>query len=78
MFNIELAERSGKSSAQVLIRWSLERGHITLPKSSNHERIAANADIFDFEIDQLEGAKEILDELSNEPYRSAWDPTEVE
>ncbi len=40
-----LAERLGRTPAQVLIRWHLEHGIVVIPKSSNPERIAANADV---------------------------------
>lgn len=40
----------GKSAAQVMIRWELQRGIITIPKSSHPQRIQANADVFDFEL----------------------------
>ena len=42
--------RYGRSSAQVMIRWSLQRGFVCVPKSSNRERIAQNARVFDFHI----------------------------
>lgn len=71
----QVAERLGRSAAQLLIRWSLEQGHISLPKSSNHDRIAQNAQVFDFELD--EQAHKVLAALSDDPYRSAWDPTDV-
>ena len=45
-----IAQRYGKSGAQLLLRWSLQHGNIILPKSTHKERIVANADIYDFEI----------------------------
>ena len=46
----EVAANYGKSTAQVLIRWSLQHGFLPLPKSVHPEYIKANADVFDFEI----------------------------
>jgi len=46
----EIAGRYGKSPAQIILRWDLQRGIITIPKSVHKERIQQNADIFDFEL----------------------------
>jgi diketogulonate reductase-like aldo/keto reductase len=43
-----IAESIGRTSAQVLLRWSLQRGLVVIPKSTQSERIAENARIFDF------------------------------
>jgi diketogulonate reductase-like aldo/keto reductase len=45
---LALAKAYGKSAAQVLIRWALQKGLIVLPKSAHADRIAANANVFDF------------------------------
>jgi diketogulonate reductase-like aldo/keto reductase len=45
-----IAERHGKSIAQVVLRWLIQRGIVAIPKSVHKERIAANIDIFDFEL----------------------------
>ncbi|KAK8849362.1 hypothetical protein IAR55_004694 [Kwoniella newhampshirensis] len=47
---LKIAEETGKSWAQVLIRWSLQRGFIPLPKSDTKVRIVSNRDVFDFEL----------------------------
>jgi diketogulonate reductase-like aldo/keto reductase len=44
--------RYNKSPAQVLIRWCVQQGYITIPKSSSPERIIANTDVFDWSIKQ--------------------------
>jgi len=46
----QIGEKYGKSPAQVVLRWDLQKGVITIPKSAKKERIIANANIFDFEL----------------------------
>jgi diketogulonate reductase-like aldo/keto reductase len=46
----ELAAKYGKTEAQVVLRWDLQRGIVTIPKSVRRERLAENADLFDFEL----------------------------
>lgn len=53
----ELAEKYGKSPVQVTLRWEIQKGVVTIPKSVTPERIIANADIFDFELDDEDMAK---------------------
>jgi diketogulonate reductase-like aldo/keto reductase len=43
-----IAERLGRTPAQVLIRWALQRNVVVLPKSTHRDRIAQNAQVFDF------------------------------
>lgn len=45
-----IAEKYGKSPVQLVLRWDLQKGVVTIPKSVNRDRIESNADIFDFEI----------------------------
>ena len=47
-----VAERLGRTPAQVLIRWALQRNVVVLPKSTHRERIEQNAQVFDFELSQ--------------------------
>ncbi len=52
-----IADAHGKSIPQVIIRWDLQSGIVTIPKSIKSERIAANADVFDFELSAGEMAQ---------------------
>jgi hypothetical protein len=47
---VEVAKKYNQSTQQVLIRYALQKGWVPLPKTDNAERIAANADVFDFDI----------------------------
>lgn len=49
---LELAKKYGKSPAQICLRFCLQNNVLPLPKSSAPERMKANLDIFDFEIEQ--------------------------
>ncbi|QLK85252.1 aldo/keto reductase [Staphylococcus sp. 17KM0847] len=48
----EIAEEIGKSPAQVVIRWNIENGVITIPKSVTPSRIEENINVFDFALDE--------------------------
>ena len=45
-----MAEKYGKTPAQIILRWGLQRGFINIPKSVHKERIEENSKIFDFEL----------------------------
>ena len=46
----ELSKKYQKSPVQIVLRWDLQKGIVTIPKSVHKERIVSNTDIFDFEI----------------------------
>ncbi|KAK4141387.1 NADP-dependent oxidoreductase domain-containing protein [Dichotomopilus funicola] len=67
----KLAAKYGKSEAQVLIRWSLDKGLVPLPKSVTPARIVENADVFDFELSE----EEVAGLETGEYTPCTWDPT---
>jgi len=66
-----LAKKYGKTPAQILIRWSLQKGYVPLPKSVTPKRIEENADVYDFELT----AEEMKTLELNEYSPCCWDPT---
>ncbi|MDG0876210.1 aldo/keto reductase [Paenibacillus thiaminolyticus] len=59
----EIADKYGKSIAQVILRWDLQHGVVTIPKSTKEHRIVENASLFDFELspedmDRIDGLNE--------------------
>ena len=59
-----IAEAHGKTPAQVVLRWDLENGVVTIPKSVHQDRIRENADIFDFSLSPAEVA--VIDALNTD------------
>ena len=52
----DIAQKHGKSPAQVVLRWDLQSGIVTIPKSVHERRILENADVFGFELDAADMA----------------------
>lgn len=71
----DIAEETGRTYAQVLLRWAFQHNTIPLPKSSNIGRVRQNLDIFDFKLDDAQMKR--LNGLSN-GMRTCWDPTGME
>ena len=57
----ELADKYGKSPAQIILRWHIQEGFVVIPKSVTPDRIHDNIDIFDFDIheDDIELIREL-------------------
>lgn len=68
---VELAGKYGKTPAQIVLRWDLQHGVVTIPKSVKEHRIIENSGIFDFELSQDD-----MDELDslNKNQRFGPDP----
>lgn len=52
-----LAAKYGQNPVQIVLRWDIQKGVVTIPKSVTSERIISNADIFDFELSDEDMAK---------------------
>lgn len=68
---LDVAQKVNRTPAQVLLRWNLQHGFVTIPKSVNEERIVENAKIFDFELAKEDMKR--LDQL-NRHHRFGLDP----
>lgn len=69
---VDIAKQYNKSTAQLLLRWALQKGYVILPRSSKSDRITENAQLFDFHISAKDMEK--LDSF-NEGLTTGWDPT---
>lgn len=59
----QLAEKHGKTPGQLVLRWHIQNGLVTIPKTASPERMAENLDVFDFALDPQDLAElSILDE----------------
>lgn len=52
-----LAEKYGKSNAQIILRWHIQAGNVVIPGSKNPDHIRANFDLFDFSLSDAEMAE---------------------
>ncbi|KAM5530860.1 hypothetical protein V8D89_010429 [Ganoderma adspersum] len=68
---VALAEKYSKDPAHVLLRWSLQKGYVAIPKSAKNSRIQSNLNVFNFELTGQEIAE--LDAL-DEYLVTDWDP----
>jgi len=68
---VSISEEIGKTPAQILIRWAIQRAIVVIPKSVDKGRIIENFSVFDFEIS--DSLMKRLDDL-NETFVTCWDP----
>nr|XP_028588493.1 uncharacterized protein LOC114598699 isoform X4 [Podarcis muralis] len=71
---IQLAKKYGRTPAQICIRWSIQNGIVTIPKSTKPERVLENCQVFDFSLAEDDVA--ILNGMHDGRHVS-WDPTPV-
>ncbi|CAF1104457.1 unnamed protein product [Rotaria sp. Silwood1] len=69
----DIANKLSKTPAQILIRWSVQHGYITIPKTSKKSRLQSNADVFNWSIPDED--MKVLNALGDKPWSCTWDPT---
>lgn len=51
---VEMAEKKGRTPAQVVLRWHIQLGNVVIPKTVTPHRVRENIDVFDFELDEAD------------------------
>ncbi|WP_035423993.1 aldo/keto reductase [Bacillus sp. UNC438CL73TsuS30] len=71
----EIASKYQKSAAQIILRWDLQNGVVTIPKSTKEHRIVENASVFDFTL-----TKDEMDQIDrlNQNHRVGPDPDHID
>ncbi len=70
---MRLAQKYGRSAAQILIRWNIQQGTVPIPKANQRQHLEENINVFDFEIGKddvklLNGLNEGYSSLGYLPY----------
>lgn len=73
-----IGERYGKSAAQVVLRWLVQRDVVAIPKSVRPERMAENFDVFDFELDDADMAAIVTLDTGESSFVDHHSPETVE
>lgn len=75
---VEIGKKYGKTAAQVILRWDIQRNIVAIPKSTHIERMEQNFDIFDFELSEEDMAKIATLDKKQSSFFSHYDPKMVE
>lgn len=73
-----IGEKYGKTSAQVMLRWNIQRGVVVLPKSTHIERMEQNFNVFDFVLSDEDMATISAMDTQTSSFFSHYDPSMVE
>lgn len=74
----EIGQKYGKSTAQVMLRWHIQRGVVVIPKSTHYERMVENLSVFDFELTNNDMEKIAALDKMESSFFSHYDPAMVE
>ena len=74
----EIGAKYGKTVAQVILRWHLQRGIVIIPKSVHYERMVENFNVFDFELSADDMEKIATLDKEQSAFFSHYDPNMVE
>lgn len=74
----QIGEKYGKTAAQVMLRWNIQRGVIVLPKSTHKERMIQNLDVFDFALTNEDMSAIAKLDTKISAFFSHYDPNMVE
>ena len=71
---VNISEKTGRTTAQVCLRWLFQKGIISIPKTSNPDRLSENINIFDFNLND-----DFMQSIDSIPYCGGIgiDPDEV-
>ena len=75
---VQIAEKYKKTTAQIILRWHIQRGVIVIPKSTHKTRMAENLSIFDFALEQADMDRISTLDKKQSAFFSHRDPTMVE
>ena len=73
-----IGEKYGKTAAQVMLRWHIQRGVVVIPKSTHRERMEENLNVFDFELTAQDMEQIAALDKKESSFFSHYDPAIVE
>ncbi|MCI5927746.1 MAG: aldo/keto reductase [Pseudoflavonifractor capillosus] len=75
---VQIAEKYGKTTAQIILRWHIQRGVVVIPKSTHKTRMVENLNVFDFELEQADMNRISALDKKQSAFFSHSDPAMVE